>query len=371
MTKPTFRDAAPRFAERGVTLSASTVKYSQEWMRCLIDYMAAMRMNSLLWEVKISRGFEGADENGRSADGFFATEEPYVTPEQAQETLAYARDRGIKVIPEINSPGHLRTWLTHFPQYAITLSSGEPDLERLDAANPEAVQWYLDLADSYAKVFDSEWWHMGADEFENELDHRTYADYPQLAQIARERYGDAAQPWDINTAFVNTVNTHMKKQGKRLRIWNDGIRRGGAVSLEKDIVIEYWLDRKEISYSPQELAQAGHTLVSVPQYLYFSRSAKDLYDPKPQEIFEGERASLELFDGDQKVTVEGSLQLGVRLSLWPDKDWMQTPGEVLREARDTLILIGQLAWDGEKTHETWDEFKAYADSIDLPEVPEY
>lgn len=370
MTISMFRDAAPRFAERGVTLSASTVKYSPEWMHCLLDYMAAMRMNSLLWEVKISRGRESAGESGVSEDGFFATAEPYVTPEQARETLSYARERGINVIPEINSPGHLRTWLTKFPQYAIPLASGEPDLERLDASNPEAVQWYLDLADSYARVFDSEWWHMGADEFENELDHRTYADYPHLAEIARQCFGSEAKPWDVNTAFVNTVNAHMKQRGKRLRIWNDGIRRGGVVPLDRDIVVEYWLDRKEASYSPEELAQAGHELVNVPQYLYFSRSEKHIYHPSAQEVYEGKRRTLELFDGDQAMTVEGKNR-GVRLSLWPDRDWFQTPGEALREARDMFILVGHIAWNGEPPFSSWSEFKGYADSLELPDIPEY
>lgn len=210
---------------------------------------------------------------------------------------------------------------------------------------------------------------MGADEFENELDHRTYADYPQLAQIARERFGTEAQPWDVNTAFVNAVNEHLKKQGKKLRVWNDGIRRGGAVRLDKDIVVEYWLDRKEISYSPEELAQAGHELVNVPQYLYFSRSEKHIYHPSAQEVYEGKRRTLELFDGDQSVTAEGKTR-GVRLSLWPDRDWFQTPREVLQEARDMLILVGHIAWDGQPPFSSWAEFKEYADSLELPDIPE-
>lgn len=371
MSDPQFFSDQPKFVERGVTLSASTVKYSEEWMYALLDSMATMRMNSLLWEVKVAAG-DSAQTHGSpdATTNFPVTSEPFITPAEAKHIVAYARERGIEVIPEINAPGHLRTWLKHYPQYAIQLSTGELDLERLDATNPEAVQWYFKLIDSYADIFDSTWWHMGADEFENQLDHRTYADYPQLTEAAHARWGEAAQPWDINTDFVNQVNEHIKSRGKRLRVWNDGMRRGGVVQLDADIVVEYWLDRKEASYSPAEIAAAGHELVNVPQYLYFSRSEKQIYDPQPAEIYQGQRRMLELFDGDQT----GPTPRGVRLSLWPDRDWMQTPGEVLREARDVLILVGQIAWDGERVHTalpTWAEFKEYADRIDLPVAPEY
>ena len=361
MSQPQFFSEKPKFAERGVTLSASTVKYSEEWMYALLDSMAQMRLNSLLWEVKVA---------STDTEIFPVTNEPFITPVEAKRIVAYARERGIEVIPEINAPGHLRTWLTHYPQYAIQLSTGDLDLERIDATNPQAVEWYLQLVDSYAEVFDSPWWHMGADEFENQLDHRTYADYPQLAEAARERWGAAAQPWDINTNFVNQVNAHLKSRGKRLRVWNDGMRREGMIRLDSDIVVEYWLDRKEASYTPAEIGAAGHEMVNVPQYLYFSRSEKQIYDPQPAEIYTGPRGMLDLFDGDQV----GPQAFGIRLSLWPDRDWMQTPGEVLREARDVLILVGQVAWDGAQAHAkwpTWAEFKEYADGIDLPAAPEY
>ena len=340
MATPVFTyDNPMSWAECGVTLSASTVRYSEEWMRALLSHMARARMNVLLWEVKIARGESGA----KSTTGFI-TSQPFVTPEEAHRIIGYARELGIAVIPEINSPGHLRTWLTHYPEFAIRDAKGERDLERLDVLNPEAVQWYLDLADSYAEVFDSPWWHMGADEFENELDHRTYADYPQLAAAAVERYGVGAQPWDVNMAFVNTVAEHMRRHGLKLRIWNDGLRRGGKVQLDPSIIVEYWIDKGANYLNPCEIAAAGHDLINVPQRLYFSRSEKHIYSPNAQAIAAAGRAGLALFDGDQVLPAElAHKQRGIRVSLWPDRAECQSAEDFFAEAQDMITLVGELA----------------------------
>ncbi len=359
MKLPLFSSSSPRYAERGVTLSASTVAYTDEWMHALLDQMAMMRLNTLLWEVKIS-----------GAKDWPQTDQPFVTPQEAQSIVHYAADRGITVIPEVNAPGHMRTWLSEYPEYAITDATGEKDLERLDVTNEQAKSWYWNLIEKYCSIFTADEWHMGADEFENKLDNRTYADYPDLAHWAVDMYGSQAKPWDPITAFINETNAFLNGCGKKLRIWNDGQRSGGVVPLDSDITVEYWLDKgiEGGYYTPQQFAQMGHSLVNVPQYLYFSRSEKHIYDPQPQEIFEGVRKHLDLFDGDQSLLNFEACR-GVRFSLWPDRAECQTPAEVLREARDILILLGQIAWDGEISHTTWKEFKFYADSLDLPPIP--
>lgn len=232
MAHPQFSSDQPRYPERGVTLSASTVAYSQEWMHALLEQMAALKLNTLLWEVKIS-----------GDDAFPFTEPPYVTPDEARAIVDYADDLGITVVPEVNSPGHMRTWLTHFPQFAITDSTGERDLERLDVSNPDARAWYFELVSRYLGIFHANEWHMGADEFENKLDNRTYDDYPMLVDKARELYGGDAKPWDPITAFINETNAFVKSRGARLRIWNDGQRSGGVVPLDTDVTVEYWLDK--------------------------------------------------------------------------------------------------------------------------------
>lgn len=331
--------SVPRYRERGVTVSASTVIYSESWCRWLLDAMALMGLNMLLLEAKVE-----------SADPRLNTW-PYWSKQQIETLVAMAKARHIEVIPEVNSPGHMATLLHYYPQYAVRRADGSVDTERLDLGSAEAIRFYLDLVDDYLEVFDSSWWHMGADEYE--YHSITYGHFPSLAKAAVERFGEGATPGDLFIDVINQVAAHVRSKGKRLRIWNDGITEPNIVTLDSDVLIEYWLDR---GLSAAELAERGYELMNAAQYLYWSRSVRNVYGVDCEQIYDMDFAR---FD-DGSIIAHPT---GAKLSIWPDMASAQTENEVLLEIRQSLALVAHACWVGEKPELSWPQFATLIDLI--------
>lgn len=362
------------YAERGVTLCTSTVKYSVSWIKRLLKQMGKLKYNQLLFECKM-----------QISDLPKQNTWPYYTKKEISEIIAFAKRYNIEVIPEINAPAHMEVWLKNAPEYAISNNAGEIDIERLNFIDLNARNFYKYLIDEYLEIFESRYWHMGADEFDYRV---SYADYPQIEAYAQEKYGVKASAHDAFIEFINDVNSYVKSKGKILRIWNDGLRHTNVLSVNKDIIIEYWLNR---GIAPQELIDAGYTLMNVPQYLYYSRSVP-FYGLNGSELYDSENWNLRNFDAGpaqslsdleqislnpaenseisspQKIDVRGVPVVtenrsgkicGIRLSLWPDFASCQTANEVLQEIQPGLGLVSHMAIEGTRNWDNWEEASKY------------
>lgn len=320
--------AAPHFAHRGVTLSASTLTYSEPFISQLLARMRKLRLNELLLEANIA-------EPGSPW--------PYWRRDQIAAIVKAARSAHIDVVPEVNAPSHMRPFLVAHPDRALRRGGdGEPDLERLDFTREDAADFYLSIVDTYADVFDSSWWHMGADEFE--YANLTYADFPQIGEAARRKFGPSAQPRDMFFDFINQVARGMKARGKRLRIWNDGVVVPNIVELDRDITIEYWYYK---TLAPGALLQAGFHVMNTGIQYYWSRSEPFAVDARA--IYE-ERLEDRFDDGE---TYREAGVAGLRCSIWPDRAWMETENQVADEVRDGLAVTAQAGWSHTHPWRTW------------------
>src|SRR5699024_12228450 len=110
--------------------------------------------------------------------------------------------------------------------------------------------------------FSSDVWHLGSDEFPSWPG--TGEDHPQLAEYAKKKLGPDATFADLFKDFQNRGNERVKSQGKSMRVWNDMIRESDVVTLDKDIMVEYWIDDPTLEglLSPQEIADNGHQLIN-------------------------------------------------------------------------------------------------------------
>lgn len=326
--------SVPFYAERGVTLSASTLTYSEEFIDQLLALMSRLRLNQLLLEVNLG------DAVGDTPQW------PYWTKPEVAYIVERARAHHIEVIPQVNAPSHMETFLRHAPQYAL-LRDGRPDLDRLDFTRADSVDFYMEIVDSYSEVFDSKWWHMGADEFEhNDI---TFDSFPQLSEKAREILGEGAGPRELYIRFINEVAARLRSRGKRLRVWNDSLR-PTRVKLDPDIVVEYWQDA---GLRPEEHLENGHEVVNVSEHLYWSRSEVAFMDPKDKY----ESRSVDAFATGWQGSRPGIR--GLRASIWPDRAWMQTENEVIDEVGLGIALVAQNAWSHSYPWSTWEDAREH------------
>nr|WP_300340270.1 family 20 glycosylhydrolase [Actinomyces sp.] len=343
----------PQYVERGVTLCACQINVSEEWISQILDDMADLRLNYLLLEMKL-KSDTYPDTNTYS----------YYTKEDVKRLVTKARSLGIDVIPEINSPGHMNVWLENSPQYQLTRANGSRRPDGLDISKPEARQLYKDLIDEYDDVFDSAYWHMGADEY---MMGESYNQFPQIERYAKETYGAQATAADAFTGFINEINAYVKDKGKTLRIWNDGVIDTQAVTLDKDIVVEYWLGS---GLQPAQLAERGYTLMNASQALYWSRSAKN-YDVNSAALYDNPSWNIGTFDGNRQIDPGYEGLRGAKVSIWPDRSDYETENEVAMYISDGLRLISQMTWSASRPWTSWggeNGMKAAVDSIGKPQI---
>ncbi|MGI8418222.1 MAG: beta-N-acetylhexosaminidase, partial [Nakamurella sp.] len=231
----------PRYAERGVGVCACYIHFSMAFFQRLILDASYLKLNQLQLELKV-----------KSSTHPEVNTWGYYTVAEIKSIQALASKYHITVIPEVNSPGHIDPWISGDPQLQLVNAAGVAQPSRLDITKPAAFTFLTSIIDDYFKVFNTPYWHMGADEYMLGSD---YANYPQLAAYAKRKFGPNAVPQDAFVDFVNRIDAYVRSKGKTLRMWNDGVVSAATVPLRSDIVIEHWLGS---GVSPQDLMAQGH-----------------------------------------------------------------------------------------------------------------
>ncbi|MCF3124412.1 family 20 glycosylhydrolase [Streptomyces arenae] len=343
----------PRYKERGVGVCACYINISTPWLENLVRDMAYRKQNQLLLELKV--------KSGRHPE---ANSWGYYTKSEMKRLVALGERYHVTIIPEINSPGHLDPWLEKRPDLQLTDSDGTPQPSRLDITKDAAFDYYKSLVDEYAEVFPATSWHMGADEYMLGSD---FAKYPHILEYAKKKYGEHATPQDAFIDFVNRVHAYAAEQGKRLRIWNDGLTGAHTVPVAPGTTVEHWLD---VRTKPSELIAQGHPLMNAAYSLYLVRGG---FHTDTAKLYE-QRWDPRSFEGEKLASRDGIT--GAKISLWPDNGRGETGNEVAATAAAPLAHIAQVTWGSAHPDPTYTAFTERAESVghapgwrDLTKVP--
>ena len=159
----------PRFPWRGLMIDVSRHFIPMEVLKRNLDGMAAVKINVFHWHLSDNQGFRIESKKfpklqKMGSDGL------YYTQEEARELVAYAADRGIRVVPEFDMPGHATSWFVGYPElasgkgpYAIERKWGVFD----PAMNPTEERTYKFLDEfigEMAHLFPDRYFHIGGDE---------------------------------------------------------------------------------------------------------------------------------------------------------------------------------------------------------------
>ncbi len=339
----------PEYAERGVGLCACQVTISLESLERTMKDMAYNKLNQLWLETKLkSEAYPKAN--------FWA----YYTKEEAAQITAWAKKYHVELVLEVNSPGHMRPWLYNYPELQLVNKSGQKKVEQLDISKPEAFEMVTKLADEYAAAFpDQPYWHMGGDEY---MMGDSYANYPQFAAFVAahpEIFPAGSGPGDVFIWFMNKVNAHVKSTGKTLRIWNDGVPSSSKIQLDKDIVVEHWLNS---GLKPQALLDAGHDVQNSSQALYFNRPGN--YRVNLQGLWNSGWTPRTFDGGTTVVDVPGKGKvIGAKLSAWPDDTPAATEAQVEEQIFATTRFLAQATWGGPKPAADYPSFAALTNKL--------
>lgn len=266
----------PRFRWRGLMIDCGRHFMPVNVIRRTLDGMAAVKLNVFHWHLSEdqgfrieSRAFPKLAELG--SDGLFYTEE------QAREIVAYARDRGIRVVPEFDMPGHTSAWFVGYPDLAS--APGPFHIERefgvfdpvMDPTRESTYKFLDTFVAEMAAIFPDHFMHIGGDE-NNGAEWKAN---PHIQAFMREHnLQDTAA---LQSYFNQRLLKILDKHGKHMIGWDEIL----TPDLPKDIVVQSWRGFDSLANG----AKNGYSsILSAGYYLNLMSTAADHYkvDPLPQ-----------------------------------------------------------------------------------------
>ncbi|EHH68732.1 beta-N-acetylhexosaminidase [Gluconobacter morbifer] len=265
---------SPRFPWRGIMIDTSRHFMTIETLRRQLDAMELLKLNVLHLHLSDGTGFrvESHVLPELTAKGSHGQ---YYTQAQMRDLVAYARDRGIRIVPEFDVPGHALALLLARPELAAQ-SPVNPVAKNLNTAAfdptlPETLHVIRELYGEMGKLFPDHYFHSGGDE----VNPKEWVTNLKIVAYMKAHHFDTPQA--LQAAFTAQVEKILSTQGKVMVGWDEV----SEAPIPKTVVVEPWRSSKFTASA----TAAGHpVIVSVGYYLDLLQPAAqhylvDPYDP--------------------------------------------------------------------------------------------
>jgi hexosaminidase len=336
--------------ERGLMVDNGRKYFTPQWLKDHVKELAYLKMNYLQLHLSDNQGFRVESTSHPEIVSY-----EHLTKQEVRDIIALAAKYKITVVPEIDAPGHVRQLLNVHPELRLVTNTGEQRWEQIDLSNPGTYTMLKDLYDEYLALFPGPYFHIGADEY-NVGD---YTKYPHLQEYARATYGPNATIKDVFLGFINWANDIVREAGKTTRTWSDGVGGGTAVTVNPNVILEFWYN---YGRSPQALIDAGHVISNEswnPTYYVLHGSGPG--GPAAQWGYDTWTA--DLFQGNQTITAAAqSKNLGSKLHIWADRD-TATQERVAADITNGLRVIAQQTWGSPKLVTPYSTFTSLITTI--------
>ena len=363
--KLTIRDR-PRFAWRGVMLDVARHVLPVAEIRTVIDMMAQHKLNVLQlhltddqgWRMEIKRypklteigAWRHAPATGSPADG--VRYGGFYTQDELHDLVAYAADRGITVVPEIDMPGHAQGAIAAYPEIGVL--GDRPSVSTDWGINPylfgtdaKSMAFIEDVLDEVLAVFPSPFIHVGGDEA---LKVQWQASPTVQAQMHALGIKDEEH---LQSWFVDRLGQYLARHGRKLIGWDEILEGGLPPSAS---VMSWRGETGAIAAAGQ-----GHDVVLSPgPTLYFDNLQSGRGDEPPGRLAVQPLAAVYAYDplpsslpADQMAHV-----LGAQANVWTEH--IVTPAEVEHALFPRLDALAEITWSP-KDRRDWRGFLARLD----------
>ncbi|WP_440878205.1 beta-N-acetylhexosaminidase [Vibrio natriegens] len=375
----------PRFKYRGMMLDCARHFHSVEQVKRLINQLAHYKFNTFHWHLTDDEGWRieikslpeltnigawrGLDEAiepqythlSQRYGGFY-------TQEEIKEVVAYAAQRSITVIPEIDVPGHCRAAIKSLPHMLVEAedtteyrSIQHYNDNVINPALPGSYEFIDKVLEEVAALFPAPYIHIGADE----VPHSVWSQSPACqALMEQQGYSDYKE---LQGHFLRHAEDKLRGLGKRMLGWEEA-QHGNKVS--KDTVIYSWLSEEAALNCARQgfdvvLQPAQTTYLDMTQDYAPEEPGVDWANPIPLETAYSYEPLAQVADDDP---VRKRIR-GIQAALWceiinnqPRMDYMIFP---------RLTALAEACWT-DKQHRSWTDYlsrlKGHLPLLDLQGV---
>jgi hexosaminidase len=245
----------PRFPWRGLMIDTSRHFIPVDVLKRNLDGMAAVKMNVFHWHLSDDQGFRAESKKFPKLTGM-GSDGQYYTQEEIRDIIAYAHQRGIRVIPEFDMPGHSRSWFLGYPELAsgpgpYNLETGDPIM---DPTRESTYKFLEKFIAEMAKLFPDAYFHIGGDE----VDGKQWNANPQIQSFIHAHGMKNNQ--DLQAYFNQRLQKIVAKNHKIMVGWDEILH----PDLPKTIIVQSWRGQASLA-AAAKLGYAG--LLSYGYYL--------------------------------------------------------------------------------------------------------
>lgn len=353
----------PRFGWRGMHLDVGRHLFAVSDIKKFIDWLAFHKLNTFHWHLTEDQGWRieikkypklttiGAyrastppygDRNGSDGTRYGG----FYTQDQIKEIVAYAKDRHITIVPEIDMPGHMAAAITAYPWLGNDdIPDYHPKVYSHWGVHPytlapkeKTFQWIDDILAEVCALFPSTYIHIGGDEApKGQWKQSKFAQ----SVIKREKLKNEH---DLQSYFIGRVEKILNKRGRKLIGW-DEIREGG---LSPNATMMLWRGWQHAIASVNE----GHDVVMAPgSHTYFDHyqytPAAILSQGPEYEAIGGHRTIESVYSFNPvpkqfRGTPKEKHILGCQAQLWTE--YMKTWKKVEYRAFPRIAALAEVAW---------------------------
>jgi len=327
----TIRDR-PRFAWRGLMIDVARHFFSTEDLRRYVDVMALYKMNRLHlhltddqgWRIQIDAWPALATVGGSTEVG--GGEGGYYTKADYEAFVAYAQDRFVTIVPEVDMPGHTRAALASVPELNCDGQAPEPytgtsvGISSLCIGTEETAAFVDGVIGEVAQLTPGSWIHVGGDEAQKTSD----ADY---------------------VAFMSMVQEVVRAHGKQMVGWDEI----GRIDLETTTIAQHWAN-EDTAVAASE--QGARVLMSPATRAYLDMKY-DLWTPSGLGTFWAGFIDVSTaYDWDPGTWLSGvpeSAVAGVEAAVWTET--LDTVADLDVMIFPRLLGYAELGWSPWQGHD--------------------
>lgn len=350
----------PRFSWRGVMLDCCRHFIPKEFIKKLLDLLALHKMNSFHWHLTEDQGWRieikkyprltevgawrkqtivGHDHSQPEEEAVYdgTPHGGYYSQDDIREIVAYAQERFINVVPEIEMPGHSQAAIAAYPELGNT---GKPVevatrfgvITHVYNVEEKTILFLQDVLSEVLDLFPSKFIHVGGDECPKEEWKSSPA-----AQLRKQELGLKDED-ELQSYFIRRMDDFLTARGRRLIGW-DEILEGG---LAPNATVMSWRGEE----GGIEAANAGHDVVMAPTtYTYFDYYQSDNFETEPLTI--GGCLPLERVYAYEPISSEFKPEavkhvLGVQGQLWAE--YVDSPKKAEYMYFPRVSALAEVGW---------------------------
>lgn len=338
-------DDRPRLSWRGFMLDVARHFFEKEIIKQILDVMALLKMNVFHWHLTDDQGWrieikryprlvEIGSKRGDSQVGGYVSlkrtgipHEGYYTQDDAREIVAYARERFITVVPEIEFPGHCTAAIAAYPELHckgkhLAVPATFVTRKGVVCAGKERVYEFIaDILDEVLDIFPSKVIHVGGDETST----GTWKHCPDCKALMQREGLHSIH--GVQPCFTSRVGKLLSDRGRTLMGWNEVL----SSNLPADAIVQFWTGRtrailphltkgRKFVMSPFFTVYLDHDHVLLPLDMVYN------FDPVPKNV---------------SIEQQGNV-LGIEAPLWTE--WVRTTRRLHWQLFPRLLAVAEAAW---------------------------